>query len=119
VESRAVLQPSLCQLTFGITFHNDDARRKHQANIRIREQQPHHLLDAIRIQDVIVEEELDEIPAGHFYALIPVLRQANILFINQQPDPFIRNRADQFNSLVGRRVIDNQHLQTRVGLGQS
>ena len=65
-----------------------------------------------------MEEKLDEIPARHFYALIPVPRQANILFINQQPDPFIVNRADQFNRFVGRPIIDNQHFQMRVGLGQ-
>ena len=64
-----------------------------------------------------MKEELDEIAARQFYALIPVPDQANILLVNHQPDPFIVNRADQLNRLVGRRVIDNQDFQMRVGLG--
>src|SRR5258708_31686139 len=65
-----------------------------------------------------MEENLDEIPAGNLQALIPVPGKDDIPVVNQEADPFIIKRANKLDRVVGRCVINNQHLETRVGLSQ-
>jgi len=83
------------------------------------ENQPHHLLNTSRIENIVVEKEFDEPSTCPLYAFVPIIDHAQVQFVDNYPRSLIFKGLHQLNGAVSRRIINHQNFYRLVRLRQS